>query len=63
MRVSKAEKALDKQYDALFYAKASGVQFSVLDLGAMRRYYGYKLAAGSQPEAAMADAITKYRKN
>lgn len=63
MRVSKAEKALDKQYDALFYAKASGVQFSVLDLGAMRRYFGYQIQGGADPALAMEKAIGKFRKN
>lgn len=61
-RMTKAEKAFDKKYDAAFRAHAYGVQFMVMDLGKMRKMAKADTEAGMTMEEAMHNAIVMFRK-
>ena len=62
-RKSKADKAFDAAFDESFKRLANGVQFSVMDLAKMHDLVRDYVANGMPLDVAMAESVSKYRKN
>jgi hypothetical protein len=61
--MSKAEKAIEKAFGDAFRVQGNCIQFNIMDLGKMKDETLAGVTAGQTMEAALAEAITKYRQN
>jgi hypothetical protein len=61
--MTKAQKAAEKAFEDAFRVQGNCVQFDIMDLGKMKNETMAAVAAGKTMEAALAEAIAKYRKN
>lgn len=63
MKRSKAEQALDKQIERIFYTRCAGVQLNVLDIGKVFAAGRAAAATGADLEAAVIAAVAALRVN
>lgn len=62
-RKSKEQKCIEDAVDAAFQKLGSNIQFNVMDIPAIHLHAMTAGKAGRDIEAAMAEAIAKYRKS
>jgi hypothetical protein len=62
-RMSKADKALEREYDSTYSRLGHGVQVNIMDLGKMRDEALAAVKGGATMEDAVKAAIAKYRQN
>lgn len=62
-RRTKAEKALDDQIDQLFRKHGNGAQIPMMELGKVFNHARSAISNGTPPDAAMQEAVAKYRVN
>ncbi len=62
-RMTKAEKALEREYDRLFRLHGNCIQFDIMDLGKMHAETLSAARNGGNMEDAIKEVIAKYRKN
>lgn len=63
MRMSKAQKALEKAFEDAFRVQGNCIQFNIMDLGKLKNETMAGVAAGKTMEESLAAAIAKYRQN
>ena len=62
-RQSKADKALDRQIDAIFRANCSGIQIDMMDISKIFAAGKAAAAAGADIQAAVLSTVAALRKN
>ena len=63
MKLTKEQKAIAKITEAMFYKLANGIQFNIMDLGKVLGAAEKAGVSGQDMEAAIKEAISKYRQN
>lgn len=53
------EKLIDKRIEQAYYARCSGIQISVMDIGAVFKH-GRKLIADGATDAALSDGVLEF---
>lgn len=61
--LKKAEKALDKNIEAAYYANCAGTTINIMNIGKLFRDVKLELAAGTDLEVAVKTAIAKYNES
>ena len=62
-RQTKEDKRIDAAADAAFYKHGNQIQFNIMDLGKIHNAGVVAGKAGKDIEAAVIEAIAKYRQN
>ena len=60
MRQTKAQKEADKRIERVYYARCSGVQIDIMDIGKIFACGQRLLASGPMSDAQLGDAIAAF---